>query len=387
MLAKVVYKYLFNERIVPYLEILSQFCLFLGLFWLCIVNFVFSRNFFVSENAFVLTPGQSFVVTQNSIYVPFINYTFQELQRFHSDTKLQEDSARRLDGLEYVLRKTREMGLETYTQDFPVYTGDSRKVTGRNIYTYVRAKRSSQKDCLLVAYRHGIDQYNISYHLGVSNVNAVKSPRYSEIVTAITMMKYLSTQSWLSRDVIFLGYDGEFQYGTAVRSFLREYYFGSDSQFVRGGIIRQGIAVDFKSDDFNKYALQFGIIISCPRLHVEGNNGKLSDMDIVSIATDVVSKTQAGFTFDDVGFFRSNVGVQRFDRVYRQIVEASSNFFRRAAVALGIKVSVASHIDVTTTLDFWRNMILGRSGDAHSHMMEYLGKRPSCVATGCRRSH
>ena len=69
-------------------------------------------------------------------------------------------------------------------------------------------------------------------------------------------MLYLHGRHWLSRDIIFLGYDGNLQYGTAVRHFLREYYFGEDPTFVRAGLIRQGVAIDIKEDGFNTYAVQ-----------------------------------------------------------------------------------------------------------------------------------
>lgn len=71
-------------------------------------------------------------------------------------------------------------------------------------------------------------------------------------------MNHLSTTLWLSRDIIFLGYNDEFQYSTGIRHFLKEYYEGNDAKFLKGGIIRQALALEFASDDFNSIALQTG---------------------------------------------------------------------------------------------------------------------------------
>jgi len=253
MLSKLVYKYMMHEKFLPYLERVSLVCLYIGLVWICIVNFIFSRQFFISENAFTLTPGQSLIVSQSGIYNPYIRNLYE---KFKNSSSVQEN------GIHFIQKETRALGLETYVQKFPIYSGDKRQISGQNVYTYIRTKRSSQKDCLLIAYRNGIAHYNITYHMGTPNSNTNKTKVYAEIITAITLMKYLATQNWLSRDVIFLGYDGDFQYGTAVRQFLQEYYYGNNPDFIRGGIIRQAIALEYKNDHFNTYALQFGIFLS-----------------------------------------------------------------------------------------------------------------------------
>jgi len=247
------HKCIFNSTYVPYLKLLSQVCIYLGLFWLTMVNFMFTTPLDVSKNTFDKIKHNSFPYFKSSNHKTLINSILTELINLHESPLYNQSTM----NIEYLQNITNKLNFETYIQEFPVYTSIDTNVKGHNVYTYLRSKRSLQKDCLLIAYRHSINQYNMAYHLAVSNINAKKTARYAEIATVIALMHYLKEQDWLSRDVIFLGYDGEFQYGTAIRHFLEEYYYGEDEKFVRGGIIRQGIALEFKTDTFNTYALQF----------------------------------------------------------------------------------------------------------------------------------
>lgn len=255
MLSNLTYRCLFNKAYIPYLRRVSQICLYVGLFWLTMVNFILTCPLYISENAFNTSPHSSLSDFNSTTYKALINSTFTDLLRLRLSPSYNDSTST----VQYLTNRTSQLDLETFVQEFPVYTGAGYGAKGRNVYTYLRAKRSSHKDCLLIAYRHSIDQYNMAYHLAVSNVNAKKVARYGELVTVLTLMEHLRSQEWLSRDVIFLGYDGELQYGTAVRHFLKEYHYGSDGEFVRGGVIKQGIALEFKTDTFNTYGLQFRI--------------------------------------------------------------------------------------------------------------------------------
>ena len=93
-------------------------------------------------------------------------------------------------------------------------------------------------------------------------------------------------------------------------------------------------------------------------------------MDLVSLVTDVVRKVAHEYTFDDVGLFRENPGAKFFDKHYRKFLESFTDFVRSSALSFGTYIPPYPKVELTTTLDFWRNMVLGRSGDAHSHMME-----------------
>ena len=151
-------------------------------------------------------------------YASLINLTLNELIVLHKSTQYQSSTSE----MEYIINKTKNIGVETYIQEFPVYTGSRLVVKGQKVYSYIRAKGTTQKECLLIAYRYGINQYNMAYHLGVSNEYASKTARYIELATVITLMEQLKISNWLSRDVVFLGYNGDYQYGTGVRNFLKE---------------------------------------------------------------------------------------------------------------------------------------------------------------------
>ena len=255
MISTILYRKLISSDILPLVAKLSQVCIVVGLLWICFVNFIFSRKWFISENAFRSSQPEIFLTSSdNTNRILLVNSFLDELRQ----VKESEGYDSLTSGIEYMRKKTKELNLETYTQEYPIYTGNGTSAKGYNIYTYLRSKRSSQKDCLLIAYRHGLDQYNMTYHLGINNVNINKVTRYGEIATVLTLMEYFSSVNWLSRDIIFFGYDGNLQYGTAIRHFLKEYYEGSDPHFIRGGVIRQAMSLEFKSDDFNMYGLQLG---------------------------------------------------------------------------------------------------------------------------------
>lgn len=252
MLSKLAYKRLLNRSLVNYLKRLANVCLYVGLFWLSAINFIFSQSLNISENAFKIIGDESQTNFRTDEYKFMIDRTVDELINLRTTSQYNYTES----SIEYILNRTKELNLETHIQEFSVNTGSKYSVKGRNIYTYLRSQRSSQKDCLLIAYRHNFDQFNMAYHLALNNANAKRVTRYGEIATTLTLMKHLVNQNWLSRDIIFLGYDGDFQYGTGVRNFLKEYYCGEDENFVRGGIIRQGIALEFNTDTFNTYGVQ-----------------------------------------------------------------------------------------------------------------------------------
>jgi hypothetical protein len=214
---------------------------------------MFTTSLYVPEKDSDAIKQSSFPDFKSSNHKALIDSILTELTNLH-ESPLYNQSAL---NIEYIQNTTNKLNFETYIQEFSVYTDSDTNVKGHNVYTYLRSRRSLYRDCLLIAYRNSIDQYNMAYHLAVSNTNVKKTARYGEIVTVITLMHYLKEQDWLSRDIIFLGYDGEFQYGTAVRHFLEEYYYGTDKNFVRAGTIKQAIALEFKTDTFNTYALQF----------------------------------------------------------------------------------------------------------------------------------
>ena len=97
------------------------------------------------------------------------------------------------------------------------------------------------------------------------------------------------------------------------------------------------------------------------------------NLDIVALTTDVMAKYE--YTLDDVGLFRGNWGAKTYDEFYKKFLHISGKIIELILNFFGVKPKVVWNGELITSLDFWRNMILGRSGDAHSHLMEYLNHK------------
>jgi len=107
-------------------------------------------------------------------------------------------------------------------------------------------------------------------------------------------------------------------------------------------------------------------------INLEGNNGKLNDMDVTTLAIDSFNKVRENFTLDDMGMFRGNAGFQRFNSVFKEAINEICYFLEKVSRSFGLKLELTSNIELETTLDFWRNNMLGRSGDVHPHLLEYF---------------
>jgi hypothetical protein len=95
-------------------------------------------------------------------------------------------------------------------------------------------------------------------------------------------------------------------------------------------------------------------------------------MDIVTLVINSLNKFGANFILDDMGMFRGNAGFQRFNVVFKRIIKEIFNFLGKLFGFFGVEVKLTSDIELETTLDFWRNNMLGRSGDVHPHLLEYF---------------
>ncbi len=96
----------------------------------------------------------------------------------------------------------------------------------------------------------------------------------------------------------------------------------------------------------------------------------MNDMDILALSHKMIAENAQSFTLDDVGFFRSNAKMQELSIKYKELLELLVNWMQNVAKSYDRTLAVTSDVELTTTLDFWHNMLLGRSGDAHSHLME-----------------
>jgi len=77
------------------------------------------------------------------------------------------------------------------------------------------------------------------------------------------------------------------------------------------------------------------------------------------------------YTLDDVGMFRNLWEVQLYNKIYKQLLQIGKYILFLIPNLFGyIPQPITS--DLATICDFWRNMVLGRSSDAHSHLLEYF---------------
>lgn len=81
------------------------------------------------------------------------------------------------------------------------------------------------------------------------------------------------------------------------------------------------------------------------------------------------------YTLDDVGMFRNLKGVQIYSKIYNKLLWLASTILH-PFLGLFRREPQPQNVELATILDFWRNMVLGRSGDAHSHLMEYVCLNP-----------
>ena len=93
-------------------------------------------------------------------------------------------------------------------------------------------------------------------------------------------------------------------------------------------------------------------------------------MDIVATVIQTMIATKSDYILDDIGMIERNAGFQRFNTVYKKIIETICRWIQNIFDLFGLDLRLTSNIVLETTLDFWRNNILGRSSDMHSHLLE-----------------
>ena len=155
------------------------------------------------------------------------------------------------------------------------------------VYAYMRAEGGYGNECNIMTFPMNYE---------------------ASVAVALAFMDEWHRQrpKWLSKDVLVLFYDdasdeasqadpkiGE-NYSQSVKEFLKWYYMGhdeikdqdqvkyllDDSKLIHGrcGYLRQGFPFIFRDYDFNKF-----------NLHLDGVNGKLSDIDYYDNAMQTVS--------------------------------------------------------------------------------------------------
>ena len=166
-----------------------------------------------------------------------------------------------------------------------------------------------------------------------------------------------------------MGYDGDYQYGRGISTFLEDYHSGNNPQMARCGILRQGMGIDIQEDDYNQISIQ-----------LEGKNGKLPDMDIpggvrqfVQSIHNIDKKLGVDWIWDDIGFFRNEpVFIKHIEYYHDLLVTTLRPYIDILFRSLGIEIRKPQEVHLSTILDFWKNQIFNRYEDPHFHMIEYI---------------
>ena len=162
----------------------SRFCLIGGILSLLVIIPLAARSWHVEENSFRIKSNKYFFHLEIS---PYFHETVEDL-------RLQWKEGM-VSATEYVKLAIREIGLQPYSHKFRVYDGKGGWTQGENVYAYVRAPRAFGRECTLVAFKHNIGRYNISYHTGTPNIDDTKYPHFHEVALALSLIKQLNNQS------------------------------------------------------------------------------------------------------------------------------------------------------------------------------------------------
>ncbi|KAL4431876.1 hypothetical protein ABPG74_012688 [Tetrahymena malaccensis] len=163
----------------------------------------------------------------------------------------------------------------------------------KNIAGLYRSKRSNNYECNLISF----------------DINPVQ--KKISIPFALAFAKYYENHkvNYLSRDVIFLGYDSRGKkYGYSVEQFIKE-NLSENSQIPKCGVIRQALNIDLDSNFQQLY------------LKTLGFDGKVPDRDYFlgfnQMMLDAFSET--GYKYSEVSFIIPNTLGNFLERILHQV--------------------------------------------------------------------
>jgi len=241
------------------MQFLGRALLFAGILWFLSFPYL-SRGVFTSENAVRFRSSEPTVGQNGGSYHKY-KVIQQDLEPLYTNNSSPGDV------MDFLLKRL-SSSFETYRQD-------------QYVYSYIRAENGYGKECSIMTFplEHAA---SVTYGLTFMEAWAQDRPQ------------------WLAKDLIVLFYRDSFDgpkgtmgdlkrvgetYSASVGEFLKNYYIGheraetksniksllDEDKVIHGrcGYLRQGYPFVFKDYDFNKFLL-----------HMEGTNGKLSDIDL-----------------------------------------------------------------------------------------------------------
>eukprot|EP00002_Diphylleia_rotans_P010862 TRINITY_DN214_c0_g1_i5.p1 TRINITY_DN214_c0_g1~~TRINITY_DN214_c0_g1_i5.p1 ORF type:complete len:506 (-),score=49.53 TRINITY_DN214_c0_g1_i5:709-2226(-) len=164
--------------------------------------------------------------------------------------------------LDWIRQRMESDGMKTHIHTF---TRSGRHLVGHNIVGKIQAKKSVGIDSIVISFPY--------VSSGEGNITECASS-INRVAVAVSLMDHLKDVNWLHKDIIFLGYDGRWEYNEAVDAWLESIFTpGSDYSVdsITSSSIIASISLEFTSLDTNRLALL-----------ALGINGQLPDMDLVA---------------------------------------------------------------------------------------------------------
>ena len=242
------------------------------------------RGTYFSESALLPEHGSTGYSTDDARFAVELSHNFSRLPR--------DDVRRRLNWIRSQLHLADPGRIKTYEQPISVaqmHTQQKRVPSGRNhtnIFAVLEPRVGAMRsEAIVVVAKH---------RLHSSSTQGTQDPLGSDevrempggVAVVLSLVKYLAKQKYLSKRLVFVfcdggseteGWDGGMDLG--VREWIRAYVGG---EIVTAGQIRAAILLDIRR----------GEDISELGLAMHGNNGLLSNLDLVNVLTMSRSQTR-----------------------------------------------------------------------------------------------
>eukprot|EP00898_Chlorokybus_atmophyticus_P001960 jgi/Chlat1/2765/Chrsp187S02904 len=177
-------------------------------------------------------------------------------------------------------------GIDAYTQTFPsalsAAVSDGEQPTGINVVGILRATKADGSEGIVLATP-------VNW-LNPSSVDALA------VAFGSVLMQHLATMPWLAKDIVWLACDASTGAHAGIEAWVNQYYSPthahtqsasnntSQQYFQRAGAIQTAIVLDFATASFDTVEIA-----------VQGLNGRLPNLDLVTVAQQESSHMQLPF--------------------------------------------------------------------------------------------
>ena len=286
---------------------------------------LYGEKNYINENA--MAPSNHISLFNSSKYYEILN----QLKNYSGPT------------LEFIENFYSQRDLTPYYQNFSAVVGSesgTQRKTGVNLFGILHPPRAQRDECNVIMFSHKGKE------------------KLGSIAFSLAFLDLLATNheiNYLSRSIIFLAHDGNYnQHGRAALAFLESYFKGHtlppNSHFPRCGILRQAINIEIDESNFNAV-----VLIN------DGVNGQLNDFDYYMNFNQMLNEHFSGeWTLDEDLTYERKINTF-FNHYYTKPLNSILSHVRRHGIDLYL----------TQTLASFKRKIVGRTNYAHSYFMEY----------------